>query len=573
MKIDQKLLEIYNQELIFIRKTTKKLAEKNNYLSNQIKNNPNPDPFIQNLIDGFALLNARTRYKINQDVENLSYNLINTFNPTYLKPIPSMAVINFLPEKNLTTKKIIQKNSLITIDHSAKQKLCFSTCYNTEVLPLETTTKFTFDTNSFLINFSMTSNKDVGLSNTNNLRLYINLPLASAYRLITAILNTTESIKVTFNNYKSINLSRSNLKITGLKSRESLLSIQEKNYDPAYLFSEFFIFPQKFLFLEIINLEEIFTEEITNKTKQIDFCFTLKNNCNHEELEKIIKPDCLLINCTPVINLFDHPAKPFRLTQIKSSYQIKPEDHNIGLYSINKVYSVDNSNYQKEYAPLFSKTNHSDFYFFDHNQRLSFHYNNSKNITFGKEIINISLICYNTELNEQLLTADKLAQAKLLNQNNINQIVFLTIPTKTIFQKKDIAIEQVVYKEVKTHRSSLLNKNENLNALKNIIQFAANCVGIESHPWLAGLIDLKSKAISIKTQSNRSIANFYQGTEFILKIDTVCFNDTSWYLFGCIVNEVLNQLCDINAFIQLSLIDQNNTKLCSWLPYSDRELL
>lgn len=573
MKLDKELLEIYDQELLFIRKTAKKLAKEDNHLDNQINGNLSNDSYSRNLTDGAVLLNARIKRKMTQDLENLNHILLNIFNPTYLKPIPSLAIVNVIPEKNLTQKKVIQKNDLLEIDYKPNKKICFSTCYKTEILPLETTTKFIFNTNNFLLTLSMTAEKEVNLSGITNLKLHINLPLASADLLIATLLNSTESIKITVNHHTNFVLNSSCLKIAGLKSEENLLFIQSKDFDPTQLISEFLVFPQKFLFLELTNLEKIFTENVARNTRQIDICFILKNSCNLKKIEEIIKPDSLLINCMPVINLFTHSAKPFRLTQTKSSYQVEPDGFNLGLHSIKKVYSIDNKNNHRGYAPLFSKEKHSNFYFFDHNQKLSFYYENYKNITFGKEIINASLICYNTELNEHTLTVDKLARAKLVNNTNIKQIIFLTIPTKTIVQKNDIAIEQLIYNEFKRHRGLLSSENQNFNLLKNIIKSAADCVGIDCHQWLTGLIELQSKPLSIKNQFNQHITNFYQGTNFILKVDTACFNNMSLYLFVSILNKVLSQSCDINSFIQLNLIDQNNTTLYSWLPCSGDEML
>src|SRR6516225_2082841 len=53
------------------------------------------DPHVERLLEGFAFLAARVHLKIDDEFPEITEALLNILYPPYLRPIPSMSVVQF----------------------------------------------------------------------------------------------------------------------------------------------------------------------------------------------------------------------------------------------------------------------------------------------------------------------------------------------------------------------------------------------------------------------------------------------------------------------------------------------
>src|SRR6185437_13832067 len=80
--MDPRLLRLYDQELRFIRDLGGEFA----------------DPYVERLLEGFALLAARVHLKLESEFPTFTQNLLDIVYPHFLAPTPSMMVVNFRPD-------------------------------------------------------------------------------------------------------------------------------------------------------------------------------------------------------------------------------------------------------------------------------------------------------------------------------------------------------------------------------------------------------------------------------------------------------------------------------------------
>ena len=59
------------------------------------------DPYVERLLEGFALLTARIQLKMEAEFPTFTQSLLQMVYPHYLAPTPSMAVVRFTPEPSL----------------------------------------------------------------------------------------------------------------------------------------------------------------------------------------------------------------------------------------------------------------------------------------------------------------------------------------------------------------------------------------------------------------------------------------------------------------------------------------
>lgn len=84
----------FRDELAFLRLQGREFAdaypELTRFLSEQ-----NTDPDVERLLEGFAFLTGNLRAKIEDEFPELTHGLLNMLWPNYLRPVPSMTIMQF----------------------------------------------------------------------------------------------------------------------------------------------------------------------------------------------------------------------------------------------------------------------------------------------------------------------------------------------------------------------------------------------------------------------------------------------------------------------------------------------
>jgi len=91
------LLFHYEQELAYLRRMGAAFAEKYPKVASRLVLEPTKceDPHVERLLEGFAFLAARVHLKLEDDFPEISDALLSIVYPHYLRPIPSMSIVEF----------------------------------------------------------------------------------------------------------------------------------------------------------------------------------------------------------------------------------------------------------------------------------------------------------------------------------------------------------------------------------------------------------------------------------------------------------------------------------------------
>ena len=91
------LLHYYERELSYLRRSGAEFAEKYPKVAGRLVMEPDKceDPHVERLLEGFAFLAARVHLKMDDQFPEITTALLNTLYPHYLRPIPSMSVVEF----------------------------------------------------------------------------------------------------------------------------------------------------------------------------------------------------------------------------------------------------------------------------------------------------------------------------------------------------------------------------------------------------------------------------------------------------------------------------------------------
>jgi type VI secretion system protein ImpG len=383
------LLNYYERELAFIRSMGGEFAEKYPKIASRLllEADKCEDPHVERLIEAFAFLAARVHLKIDDEFPEITESLLNILYPHYLAPIPSMSIAQFTfdPDQGkLTTGYHINKETSLYSRPINGTPCRFRTCYPVTVWPLEVVSATLesldpVDTHGMweeavirlhircLHNAKLseltTSGEDGEARRLDRLRFYLYGEPQFTYALYEMIFNNSTRVDLRPENVKKggpkgsaplvVSLPPTVLEQVGLGADEGMLPYTQRSFMGYRLLTEYFTFPEKFLFLDISGLDHAARE--ARLGEEFSISIYLKDVTPPRG---IVSAATFQLGCSPIINLFSKVAEPIQITALQNEYRVVPDVHRQGtteVYSVNEVTSTDP--YVKEtrtYRPFYS---------------------------------------------------------------------------------------------------------------------------------------------------------------------------------------------------------------------------
>ena len=282
------LLEYYNRELTYVRRLGAEFAAANPKIAKRLRLSPDDaadDPHVERLIEAFAYLTARIRTKLEDEFPELTASLLGVLYPHYLAPVPSMSIAQFrvdLEEAQLTSGYTIPRHTELETTDSVRDDVCrFRTCYPVTLWPIHVhsamlapaplpapATAYSRDANAVLrlALARPSAETDFTELGINTLRFYLKGQPHHVYRLYELLFNNIIGVAVTTGSTTtpidpsnmSFLLEPEVLRQVGFDRDEGLLPYPARSFLGYRLLTEYFAFPQKFLFIDL-NLTGIET--------------------------------------------------------------------------------------------------------------------------------------------------------------------------------------------------------------------------------------------------------------------------------------------------------------------------
>jgi len=266
------------------------------------------DPDVERLLEGVAFLSGLIQQRIDDEFPEIIHSLIDILFPHYLRPIPSASIAKFTPRSGLMGTLEVPAGSMIASKPVEGTVCFFRTCYDTEIYPLELTgaefIEQAVGSNSIRLTFKLNG---INLSkwDPQSVRLFLGENFTHGANLF--ILLNRYLRRVTFSPHtggSTISLSPSVLNPVGYDPEYSLLPFPQQSFGGFRLLQEYFLFPQKHLFIELTGWE---LWEDRGDGDEFDVVFEL-SPCD-VSIPKITTNQFHLFT-TPIVNLFQHDAEP-----------------------------------------------------------------------------------------------------------------------------------------------------------------------------------------------------------------------------------------------------------------------
>ena len=135
------LLLYYERELTFLRDMGAEFAQKYPKIASRLvlEADKCEDPHVERMLEAFAFLAARVHLKIDDDFPEITEALLNILYPHYMRPVPSMSIVEFQVDSeqvNPGTGLKIARDSVLNSRSVSGAPCKFRTCGDTTFWPV-----------------------------------------------------------------------------------------------------------------------------------------------------------------------------------------------------------------------------------------------------------------------------------------------------------------------------------------------------------------------------------------------------------------------------------------------------
>ena len=583
------LLSYYEKELAFIRQMGSEFAKEHPKIAGRLGINDDivEDPHVSRLIESFAYLNARIQHKLDDDFPELSDALLNVLFPHYLRPIPSVSVVQFTPDnEQLESSYTIPKQTLIQTDQFQGESCIFSTIYPAVMLPLELTTaslhglplttpgssRIRGASSVLKLSFSAFSEQvDLAGLKPDKLRFYLKGQSQHINPLYKMLLNDCVNVVLSRSDsdLSPIYMGNDVINTVGFGNDDGLLPYPSASFTGYRLLTEFFIFPEKFMFIDISGLDKYIPEDIGTT---LDLYIYLKTA--DIELEHNVNKDTFALGCTPVVNLFSHKTDPIKLEHTRHEYQVIPEARRptgYEIYSINKVSASTPSGDIEEYHPMFG-LNHDNqnsvtstyWYASRRNAKLGIYerdegtdiYLSLVDLDFNPNLpeertLNIDATCSNRDQPAKLpFSAEQPKLQCISAAPPCSKIRFLIRPSAVVRPPMRNQARWRLISHLNLNFLSLTGRDDATTALKEILRLYDFKESSVTRALVDSITSVKTRPISAPLNIDGH-TTMCRGMEVEIEIDDYQLAGSSVYLYATILEHFFALYCSINSFTRV----------------------
>ncbi|WP_429066482.1 type VI secretion system baseplate subunit TssF [Aeromonas veronii] len=572
----------FRDELAFLRLQGREFAdsypELTRFLSEQ-----NTDPDVERLLEGFAFLTGNLRAKIEDEFPELTHGLLNMLWPNYLRPVPSMTIMQFSVIPGAIAQPALVRQGCQLDSLPIDDVTChFQTCHDAWVYPAEMrqiTAQSGNDLSTISLDIALHAPLPLSELQLDKLRFFLGGDSYTAYELYFWLSNQLSHIELEIDG-KRFRQEAKALKSVGFERDDALLPYPNNVYSGYRILQEYFCFPESFLFFELSGGEwpkqPLPVSEFT-----IHFCFD-----RPLPAELKIRPDSFMLNCVPAINLFQHDSEPVNLNGRQAEYPLKASYRyadSFEIFSVDQVEGwVEGNMGRSRGTPRI----YQPFESFQHQierakQRLALYYRvrvresvsgdgfeHSLSFVRGDETTTVDL----DESISVTLTCTNRSRAARLKVGSIcvptgSSPSFATFrnlirPTRPLRPALDGSLHWTLISNLSLNYVSLLRRDALVQVLRTYDFPALHDKQAEqaSRKRLAGIEEIETKPV------DRLVRGMpVRGLKSVLSIRQSAFgSEGELYLFSTVLAHFFSLYASVNAFHLLEVVNLDNKERYQW---------
>lgn len=365
----QTLFQYYERELHYQREQSRSFAARYPAAAGRLRMDAagTGDPHVERLIQAVSLVGARIHKRLDDDLPEVTDALLSILYPHYLRPIPSMAIVQFgadagnIPPEGLQ----VPRGTMVRATTQAGIECRYRTTQTAEVWPCKIVSADFLQppygnappappaTQSALrLRIRNAHNQPWSALQLQSLRLHLTGPEPIAASLYECLVGDAEEVVFIAADGKPRSFPATEvLQPVGFGRDTAMLPYPEQSFDGYRLLTELFTFPDKFQFVDLSGFAEM-DAELPPRDLELWVFFRRP----HLDLCGEVRASTIRLGCTPVVNLYDKICEPIQFTRRQFEYPVVPDvAQRLGseVYSIDQVLSSHRDQAAEAWRPFF----------------------------------------------------------------------------------------------------------------------------------------------------------------------------------------------------------------------------
>lgn len=600
------LLYYYERELAFLRRTGADFGKRYPKIASRLQLEPNKceDPHVERLLEGFSFLAARVHLRIDDDFPEISEALLNVVYPHYIRPIPSMSLVQFQldPEQGkLSTGLRVPQGSLLYSRPVGGVPCKFRTCYDTTLWPVnvaaarwmapyELSPPVRSSDAVAALRMEIRCLQDMTFSQLEmeSLRLHVNADAHLASTLYELLCNNCIEVLVrdpARPSAEPVRLPASALSPVGFGEDEGMLPAVRRSFVGYRLLQEYFTFPEKFFFLDLSGLAPLREAGFGDRAEIVFLISPFERSERRQMLEAGVTAETIRLGCTPIVNLFPQTSEPILLHQRHQEYRLVADarrQDSLGIFSVEEVVAVTPGAAEPlRFEPFYSfrhATKEQEKRFFWYAKRrprnwrpdegsdlyLSFVDLSSRPVYPDLDAATARLLCYNGNLPSRLPFGDPTGDFEMPGGGPIERIVSLVKATPVI--EPPLGKPQLwrLISQLSLNYASLLDGGA--DALRELLRLHNFSDSPSGEKQIQGLVEIQGSTTHARIDGSNALA-FARGHRLEALFDEEQFTGGGVYLFASVLERFLGLYVSLNSFCILAARTQQRRKVMKeWAP-------
>jgi type VI secretion system protein ImpG len=619
--VDPRLLDYYNQELIYMRELAAEFARAHPKIARRLGMQADEvaDPYVERLIESFCFMAARMQIKLDAEFPRFTGRLLEVLYPNYVAPTPSMAVARLYPSRTeghlADGFRVARGTSFTARVPDGEQTACrFRSSQDVVLYPLEIVgaalTGIPPDIpaldryvpagaqvrGALRLRLRTTGNTQVGdLKGLDRLPLYLAGDDQTASHLfellhvagVATLIAAPGEFAGPGGPLAAVTVNA--VDHEGLGADQGLLPLSWSKFHGNNLLHEYFACPARFYFVALTGLAPGLSRV---RGQEVEIVVLLDQS--PERLESVVDASHFALFCTPVINLFPRHTDRLELSVGRTEFHLLPArlaplDYEV--FSVEAMHGqVAATSAELEFRPLYQtlnddERNHGRYFSTRREQRLTSdsarRYGtrtpyvgtemfvslvDQNEAPYGEEIryLSVDALVTNRDL-PSLVPRDGVHDLTVTESAPLASVGLIRAPSapKAPYAERDVAWRLIRQLNFNYLPLDALDHRTGGQGLRDLLRLFLTGDDADNRRQIESLIGVRTQPVTRKLPGAGPLV-FGRGIECALTVDEPGFSGVSPYLFGLVLEHYLARHVSINVFTQTELHSIQRGQVARW---------